>query len=157
MVAIPLDGRITSQNVLNIALNGGEVMEIVSPGNAALGNTYQVTTSALASFFAAFPFLESTLVTAGATYNMLTTDTRIIVDKTVGSATSIVVPLASTMAYPFPVLIKDGKGDAGTNNITLTFSGGQLIDGLSSLVIDTAYGWVLINPFPVTGASWYQT
>lgn len=157
MVAVPLDGRITSQNVLNIALNGGEVMEIVSPGNAALGNTYQVTTAALAAFFAAFPFLDTTLVTAGSTYNMLTTDTLILVDKTIGSPTSIVVPLAGSMVFPFPVIIKDGKGDAATNNITVTFTGGQLVDGQSSLVIDNAYGWVTINPFPVTGASWYET
>ena len=90
---------------------------------------------------------------------MLTTDTRIVVDKTIGSPTSIVVPLASAMAYPFPVIIKDGKGDAGngTNLITITFTGGQLIDGQSSIVIDNAYGWVTINPFPVTGASWYQS
>ena len=157
MTFVPLDGRITSLEVLNLALSGGEVMEIVSPGTAALGNNYQVTTAVLAAFYAAFPFLETTLVTAGSTYNMLTTDTRIVVDKTIGSPTSIVAPLASAMAYPFPVIIKDGKGDAGTNNITITFTGGQKIDGQSSIVIDNAYGWVTINPFPVTGASWYQT
>ncbi len=157
MANIPTDGRLTSQNPLSIPLTGGEVMYIVSPGNAALGNSYQVTTAALAAFFAAFPFLDTTLVTAGSTYNMLTTDTLILVDKTIGSPTSIVVPLASSMAFPFPVIIKDGKGDAATNNITITFTGGQLVDGQSSLVIDNAYGWVTINPFPVTGASWYET
>jgi hypothetical protein len=153
----PLDGRLTSLNSLNIPFTGGELMYIVSPGNAALGDSYNVTTAQLAGFFGAFPFLETTLVTAGATYNMLATDTRIVVDKTIGSPTSIVAPLASLMSYPFPVLIKDGKGDAATNNITITFTGGQLCDGQSSIVIDNAYGWVTINPFPVTGASWYQT
>ena len=157
MTFVPVDGRITSLQALNLPLAGGEVMEIVSPGNANLGNNYQVTTAALAAFFAAFPFLDTTLVTAGSTYNMLTTDTLILVDKTIGSPTSIVVPLAGSMAFPFPVTIKDGKGDAATNNITLTFTGGQLVDGQSSLVIDNAYGWVTINPFPVTGASWYET
>jgi hypothetical protein len=159
MTTIPVDGRLTSLQVLPIALAGGEIMEIVSPGNANLGNNYQVTTESLAAFFAAFPFLETTLVTSGSVYNMLGTDTRIVVDKTIGSPTSIVVPLASSMAYPFPVMIKDGKGDAGngTNIITITFTGGQLCDGQPSLVIDNAYGWVTINPFPVTLASWYQT
>ena len=154
---VPLDGRLTSQNVLNLPLGGGEVMYIVSPGTAALGNSFQVTTATLAAFFAAFPFLDTTLVTAGATYNMLTTDTFIVVDKTIGSATSIVVPLGNTMAYPFPVIIKDGKGDADTNNILITFTGGQLCDGQSSVVIDNQYGWVRISPFPLTGASWLQT
>jgi len=157
MTFVPVDGRITSLQVLNLPLAGGEVMEIVSPGNANLGNNYQVTTATLAAFFAAFPFLDTTLVTAGSTYNMLTTDTLILVDKTIGSPTSIVAPLAGSMAYPFPVIIKDGKGDAFTNNITITFTGGQLCDSLSSLQIINDYGWVTISPFPVTGTSWYQT
>ena len=56
---IPLDGRITSLQVLPIALTGGEVLEIVSPGNAATGNNYQVMLSVLAAFFSTSAGLQA--------------------------------------------------------------------------------------------------
>lgn len=153
---VPLDGRITSQAILIGPLTGGEVQEIVSPGNAALGNTYQVTLLTLAAFYAAFPALNTEIVTAGSVYNVQTTDTRILIDKTLGSPTSVVFPLSNSMIYQQPVLIKDIKGDAFTDNITITFSGGQLIDGLPQIVINNNYGWAWINPIP-GGNGWYQS
>ena len=156
----PLDGRLTSQNILSGPLNGLEVLYIVSPGNANLGNSYQVTTDTLAAFFAAFPSLNTELITAGATlatpYDVLTTDTRILFRKTLASATYAVLPLASTMEYGQPVLFKDLKGDAFTNNITISFTGGELCDGSSSVIINNDYGWVTVNPVP-GGGSWYVT
>ena len=160
VITIPLDGRITSQNVLDLALAGDEVLEIVSPGNAALGNTYQVTTAVLAAFFAAYPFLNTEIITAGATsispFLVETTDTRILFNKLLASASFAVMPLSESMAYPFGVLFKDIKGDADTNPINITFTGGQLCDGLSTVQIANAYGWVTINPVP-GGAGWFMT
>ena len=160
MVAIPTDGRLTSQNVLAGPLTGGEVTWIVSPGNAALGNTYQVTTEVLAAFCAAFPVLNTTLITSGATvgspYAVETTDTRILFNKTLASASYAVLPLSGALVYPFGIFFKDIKGDADTNPITITFSGGQHCDGLSSIQITTAYGWVTINPIP-GGSGWYMS
>jgi hypothetical protein len=155
----PTDGRLTSQNILAGPLNGGEVMEIVSPGNAAAGNTYQVTTSVLAAFFAAFPFLNTEFITSGATigspYLVQTTDTVILFNKILGSASYTTLPLASSMAYPLPILFKDLKGDAATHNITIQFTGGQLCDGLSTISILNAYGWTRIAPI-IGGTGWYQ-
>lgn len=160
MANVPTDGRMTSFNPLPIPLGGGELLWIVSPGNAAQGNLYNVTTGVLAPFFAAYPALNTELLTAGATlvspYPVATTDTRILFDKTLGSASYAVLPLSSSMAYPLGVLFKDIKGDAATNNITISFSGGQLCDGLSTVVINNAYGWVTINPIP-GGSGWYVT
>ena len=157
---VPLDGRLTSQNILGPPLTGGEVMEIVSPGNAAQGNTYQVTTDVLAAFFAAFPALNTDIITAGATsispFAVETTATRVLFNKTLGSASYAALPLVASMAYSQPVLFKDLKGDAATNPITISFTGGQLCDGLATLQITTAYGWVTINPVP-GGSSWYMT
>jgi hypothetical protein len=159
MVALPLDGRLTSQNVLNIPLAGGEVMYIVSPGNVQFGNSYQVTTGVLAAFFAAFPLLSPSTITAGATvgapYLVKTNDTRIFFNKTVGAASYLTFPLASTMAYPFEILVKDRKGDAGTNAITASFTGGQTCDGLTTIIINNPYGWFKIAP-QADGSGWYQ-
>ena len=159
MVAIPLDGRITSQNILSGPLTGGEVQEIVSPGNAAQGNTYQVTTAVQAAFYSAFPALNTEIITAGATsispYQVAITDTRILFNKTLGSASYAVVPLAASMEYPLGIFFKDLKGDAATNAISVTFTGGQLCDGLSTITITDAYGWFTIFPVP-GGTSWYM-
>ncbi len=154
--ATPTDGQITSLSVLN-SLLGNEVQEIVSPGNAANGNSYQVSVVTLAAWFSAFPFLNTETITAGATlaspYDVETTDTRILFNKTIGSASYALLPLSSSMVYPFPILFKDLKGDAATNNITLSFSGGQLCDGLSSIVLSNAYDWAYIAP---GSSGWYQ-
>lgn len=155
----PLDGRITSQNVLTGTLDPTSVMEIVSPGNAAAGNTYQVSITTLAEFMAAWSLYNATVITAGATsgspYDVQTTDTAVLFNKTIGSASYALMPLAASMVYPGRILFKDLKGDAATNNIQLTFSGGQLCDGLSSLTIKNAYGWFWIAPIPA-GTGWYQ-
>jgi hypothetical protein len=152
MAAIPLDGRLTSQNVFGGPLVGTEVMYIVSPGNAAAGLSWQVTTGTLAAFFGAFPSFNREIITAGASYNALTTDTQIFVNKSIGSATGILLPSASSMLYPDAILIKDAKGDANTPNITITFTGGQLCDGQASVVIDNNFGYVWITPAPGIGA-----
>jgi len=155
---VPLDGRITSLPGLTGSLTGGEVMEIVSPGNAQNGNNYQVTTAALAVFFSSYPSFNTTLIQSGATlanpYQVQPNNTRILLDKTIGSPSYIQFPTAASMAAPGPVLVKDFIGDAATNNITISFSNGELCDGLSELIIENAYGWVVINPGPIGGA-WY--
>lgn len=157
---VPLDGRLTSQNILTGVLDGSAVLYIVSPGSVDLGNSYQVTLTTLAPFFAAFPVLNTQVLTAGATigspYAVETTDTRILFNKTLASASYAVLPLAADMAYPYGILFKDLKGDASTNIITITFTGGELCDGLSTVLINSDYGWATINPVPGGGA-WFLT
>ena len=159
-LAVPLDGRLTSQNVLAAPLDSSAVMYIVSPGTAAAGNSYQVSLTTLAAFFAAFPELNTELITAGATlaspYAVETTDTIILFKKTLASASYATCPLASTMMYKQTVLFKDAKGDADVNPITINFSGGELCDGLSNLTIGNPYGWVRATPLP-SGGGWYQS
>ena len=157
MAIIPQDGRITSLSTLSGKLVGSEFFYVVSPGTASAGVSYNITTNTIAAFCAAFPTLNSSLVTSGATYNALTTDTAILVDKTIGSATSVVMPAAGTMLYGQRVLIKDVKGDAATNPITITFSGGQLCDGEATIIINNAFGWIYITPLLPAGTSWYMS
>lgn len=125
------------------------LLEIVSPGTAAAGVNYAITLQQLAGLIA---FGSPTFVLSGATYNSVTTDTRILVNKTIGSATSVV--LLSSLAYSQPVLVKDLKRDSDTNPITVTFSGGQTMDGLSQVVIDNPGGYFWFNPLASGG--WYD-
>lgn len=154
-LAIPLDGRITSQNILTGPLDGTAVIYIVSPGNAANGNSYQVSLNTLATFFGSFG--TPIVITAGATYNSVATDTRILIDLTAAGALSIVM-LAST-SYSQPVLIKDVKGNVDPTHIaTITFSGGELADGQASIPLQTAYAGVWLNPLPASvGGGFYIT
>lgn len=152
------DGRITTLTTLASTLAGTEVMYIVSPGNTQLGVSYQITLDTLGAFFGAYPVLNTEIVTAGSTYDVKTTDTRVLVNKTLGSATTITFPTALSMQYPYGVLVKDLKGDADSNNITINFTGGELCDGQGSgvIVINNPYGWVTITPVPGASA-WYMS
>lgn len=154
---VPLDGRITSMEVLNLALTGGEVIEIVSPGNAALGNNYQVTLAVLATYFSGST-LSTAVILSGATlarpYDIDGINARLLFDKTVPSASYAVARLASLVASP--VFIKDLSGNADVYPIQISFSGGELCDGLSTLTIANPYGWTTINPVP-SGGGWYQS
>lgn len=87
-------------------------------------------------------------IAAGAA-TVLPTDVILLINKTVGEATSALVPLSSTRAGS-PVIIKDAKGDANINPITPAFSGGELCDELdgSKYQITTPYGWVRFDPLP---------
>lgn len=78
-----------------------------------------------------------TVVTAD--YTVLTSDNLIVVNKSVGSATTITLPAAPTTGSM--VVVKDGKGDAATNNITVD-GNGKNIDGDATRVISVNYGAV---------------
>lgn len=129
------------------------LMEIVSPGNVVSGVNYAISFAQLAAIIGpAFIYPSPTFILAGATYNSVATDTRILVNKSIGSATSVV--LLSSASYGQPVLVKDIKGDADINPITVTFSGGQKMDNLTNVPINSPYGYFWFNPLAAGG--WYD-
>jgi len=77
------------------------------------------------------------MVTAAGDIAASATDTTILVNKTVGAATNIVVP-TSASRQGLPLRVKDYKRDAGTNNITFVMSAGETMDGLSQAAADAA-------------------
>lgn len=131
--------------------DGTELIELVAPGNVALGINYSITTRQMTELLN--PYLN-TIIVAGATlavpYTVLTTDTRVLLNKTIGSASYI--QFGNSFLQPSPVLIKDIKGDADVNPITITFFGGQLVDGLGTVTIATSYGSYWFNPLQ---SGWY--
>lgn len=93
-------------------------------------------------------------VIAAGTVTVGPTDYIVGINKTVGAATAVTVPLAANRSG-VPVVIKDIKGDAATNPITPAFTGGEMCDGQpgSSFVISTNFGFVKF--YPRTGG-YYQ-
>lgn len=151
-------GQMTDLPVYNSAgFDGTELFEIVAPGTAAEGVNYSITSGVLAILLNARIIGSLTIITSGATlispYNVLLTDSRILFNKTISSASYAVLGLSST--YPTTVFFKDLKGDASTNPITVSFTGGELCDGLSTMVINSAYGWMSLSPLPSGG--WFQS
>jgi hypothetical protein len=72
-------------------------------------------------------------VTSGGSYSVLSTDVVVNVKKTIGSATTINLP--SSPVNGRMIIVKDGKGDAATNNITVTPASGN-VDGSATFVIN---------------------
>lgn len=147
MVANPLieefqSGQMTDLPTYPGGVDATALFEVVSPGNAQSGINYSISAADMAVLIGVAAY-HNTIITAGASYNSVNTDTRILVNKTIGSATAIALLAAS--AYGQPVLVKDLKGDADANPITITFPG--TYDGVSSpITINTPYGWVWFNP-----------
>lgn len=134
-------GQMTDLPSFPTSLDLTALMEIVSPGTAAAGINYSITLAQLALLVGSGG--APTIITSGATYASVATDTRILVNKTIGSATTIT--LLGAGSYYQPILIKDLKGDADVNNITINFTG--TFDGIASpLTISTQFGWVWFNP-----------
>lgn len=76
------------------------------------------------------------VVTAAGSVTVATNDYVVEVNKTAGAATTVNLPAGVTGTT---YRIKDGKGDAGTNNITVTPAAGN-IDGAATKVINTNFG-----------------
>lgn len=79
-----------------------------------------------------------TVFTSSGNYTVTATDRFILVNKAVGSATQVILPaLVSTGRR---LTVKDAKGDAGSNAITVLSAGTDNLDGASNAVIGTNYG-----------------
>jgi len=85
--------------------------------------------------------VPTTKVTAGASYNYTASDMLVGVLKTVGSATSLVLP-SSGLFLGRMFAAADWKGDANTNPITVTAAGGNTFDGGATSVVLGAWASV---------------
>jgi len=90
------------------------------------------------------------IVTAAGAITVNSYDHVIFANKTVGAATTVNLPASPTAGDEY--IIKDAKGDAGANNITITPAAGT-IDGSGTLVISTNYGKARIV---YSGTEWNQ-
>lgn len=91
--------------------------------------------------------LQTRTITASGAVSTLTTDSVVIINKTVAGATALT--LVSVPAKTI-VVVKDGKGDAAANNITVTPAVGT-VDGAANAVINANYGrlWFVFD-----GTNW---
>lgn len=76
------------------------------------------------------------VVTASGAVTVATSDYVVVVNKTTGAATTVNLPSSPSTGDTYS--IKDGKGDAATNNLTLTPASGN-IDGAATFVMKVNY------------------
>ncbi|HZP68383.1 MAG TPA: hypothetical protein VFB29_00450 [Pseudolabrys sp.] len=81
----------------------------------------------------------------------VTTETLLLVNKSVPAAHNINLPAASSRLGR-PILIKDYAGNASTNVATIVPNGADTIDGLSALPINSDYGGFKLAP--IAGGRW---
>ncbi len=130
-------------------LVGNELFEIVSPPNVDQALNYSVSSGLLALMIVGISNPGIFVLdggTAPAPFIPLNTISRYLFKTTLALPSFVQFDLAST--YPGPILIKDQKGDADVRPITVTFSGGQLVDGLATVTISTPYGGYWFTPLP---------
>lgn len=120
-----LIGNTSSGHVQAATLTAGSNITITNgPGSVTISGNAPTATIA-----------TSSPVTVGST------SVYIFVNKAVGSATTVNLPSSPTVSQT--VLIKDLKGDANVNNITIN-GGTSNIDGAASYVIGAARGAVTL-------------
>lgn len=131
---------------------GNELLPLVSNLSGANLN-YRLTTRQLALLIPALAY-EPTILIDEATYASVDTDTRILVDNT--GALTTTITLLSASSYALPILVKDIGGFASqANPITINFTGGETVDGLTSIDITNPYGWFTFNP--LAAGNFYAT
>lgn len=123
-----------SDGSLTISPTTGAVIASLNLGNANTWTAKQTFNSS--TVFGSGLNLKLRLVTAAGAITVTTSDYVIVVKKTLGAATTVDLPTSPTSGDTY--VIKDGKGDAHTNNITLVPASGT-IDGASTFVMNTNY------------------
>jgi hypothetical protein len=89
-------------------------------------------------------------VISGSSVAVGTYSRTVRVNKTIGSATELVMPTAASKEGD--VLISDWKLDAATNNITIVMSGSDLLPGgVTTWTIAADGGSVRLTPVPGVG------
>lgn len=144
--------KVTKQNgIWTISPDYTAFVQVTTIADPA--NTYVLVWNAISGLFTLVPAsavgsskVVKTLTAAGP-YTALPTDEVLIVNQTVGAAFTINVDW-STRTKPLRVV--DGKGDAATNNITITPAAGQtqLASTNYSYVIDGNGGSITLTPLP---------
>lgn len=100
------------------------------------------------------------IVTAAGVVTATAADYAILMNKIVGAATTINLPTAASRTG-LPLIIKDYKGDADTNNITVVANGAETIDGFDNATAQANGTSKLVSKYerkvfyPLQAGGWY--
>jgi hypothetical protein len=138
----PAAGTFTALNSTSGALNGS------IGGTTPAAGTF-TTASTSGDYTQSAGYVQTPrVVTAAGAVTVTSADNMIILNKTSGAATTVNLESSPTTGRLH--CVKDGKGDANTNNITITPNAGN-IDGVSTFVMNVAYSEYC---FDYNGTQW---
>lgn len=78
------------------------------------------------------------------------TDNDFMVSSNLTVAGAVAITLPSNAPVGHMLLIRDGKGDAGANNVTISAAAGDTVDGGASIAINVNRGAVLLRKASLT-------
>jgi len=150
-IAVSGDGSITSSGVLTVTKTSGTAF-----GTAATLNVGTAAGTVAAGNDARFVGAVTPLVIDGASipgstaspYAMQTGDYVVNVNKSTGAATALTLPVNPTVGRTYYIV--DGRGDAGTNSITISAQVGGNISGASTFVANANYDGITLLPLSAT-------
>ena len=118
-----------------IARFDGTTGKVIQNSSATLDDNGNITTNGGISL-AGYLRRNVRIVTVAGPVTGLVSDDLILINKTVGASTTVTLPSSPVTGQL--IVVKDAKGDAFTNNITVNPSAGT-IDGLSSFILTQNY------------------
>ncbi|HUC70368.1 MAG TPA: hypothetical protein VMS01_04170 [Stellaceae bacterium] len=119
-----------------VAFTGGTIDGVTIGGTTPAAAHFTTLSTSGITTFGSGEVGPVRVVTASGAVTMATTDNTIEVDKTTGAATT--VNLVSSPTPGTRLCVKDGKGDASANNITLSPAAGN-IDGGATFIMNQNY------------------
>ena len=128
------DAALTNRPPLGIRNAGTTIALFTAPG----GLTLSGGTAPVLSTNGGRKVKSRTALTTPVTVSD-TTDYAVGSNLTVAGAVSVVLPAPATALAGATFIVTDEKGDANTNNITVSVSGGALINGAATSVLITAF------------------
>ena len=152
-VAAGDDGRIIG--ALAAATATATYAPLASPALSGVPTTPTATPGTSNGQVASTAFVRAAMgigvvtVSSGASYAMQAADQVVLVNKSTGSATAISLPGTPILGLAYN--IKDGRGDANANPISISDPGGKTIDGAANLVVNQNRGAETLR---WTGVEW---
>jgi hypothetical protein len=126
-----------------LPLTGNEIV-VVEVG----GVIYQTTTSAIAALGGGAIQTPVRIITLPGNVSVQPTDQVVVIRKATGQATGVTLTTGPQLGQR--VVIKDGRGDAGLNPITISAAAGT-IDGAATQSIQFPFG---VLTFIYNGTEW---
>jgi hypothetical protein len=144
---VPGSGSVANQSISLAALAAIEPLLIKE--TTASNITWTVVNDPSSGLDPIPDHIQTVLVTP---YNAVAGDEDIVTNLTVAGAVSVVLSAAAPIGAFVRVI--DGKGDGGTNNITITVAASGTINGGANVVINTNRGQALLLKIGAT--AWYS-
>lgn len=129
-----VDSQISGLSSTYLGLAGGTLTGALTLHADPSSNLHAATKQYVDSYVGT----NKVVVTSGSSSTVATNTDILIINKGTGGAHTVALPAGASFTRK-TLIIKDGKGDAGTNPITIDANESETIDGSATKIIDANY------------------